>query len=78
MLTPPPIGMPKTYYAAPVVTVPHSSAIGSINYVTCQTCRDLIAARDKCRARSDVAGVKRIEADQAAHCAKRHVRARGW
>ncbi|MGW1076330.1 hypothetical protein [Streptomyces sp. NPDC002537] len=70
---PPPHAMPKTYYAAPVVTVPHSSAVGSINYVTCQTCRDLMATRDKRQARGDVTGVKKIDADQAAHDQKHHM-----
>ncbi|RLU85029.1 hypothetical protein CTZ27_27200 [Streptomyces griseocarneus] len=52
--------------------MPHTSAIGSIHYVDCDECVSLLEARGRCRARSDGAGVRRIDADLEAHCAERH------
>ncbi|MCC3769912.1 hypothetical protein [Streptomyces sp. UNOC14_S4] len=60
----------------PVISLPLSSAIGSIHYVDCGECVSLLEARGRCRARDDEAGMRRIDADLTAHCAKRHAHER--
>ncbi|MCC3772506.1 hypothetical protein [Streptomyces sp. UNOC14_S4] len=71
ILPPPPTLAP----ASPVISLPLSSAIGSIHYVDCTTCVSLLRARSRYRERGDETGVQKINDDLAAHCAKRHVRA---
>ncbi|RLU80478.1 hypothetical protein CTZ27_35215 [Streptomyces griseocarneus] len=70
MLTPGPV--------PPVVSLLLSSTIGSIHYVDCTTCVSLLRARSRHRERGDETRVQEINDDLAAHCAKRHMRARGW
>lgn len=42
-MIPLPISMPVTY-RAPVISLPHTSAVGTLGHVTCETCVDLIAS----------------------------------
>ncbi|RLV09994.1 hypothetical protein CTZ27_01725 [Streptomyces griseocarneus] len=71
MLTPRPVAP-----AVPVLSLPLSSAIGSIHHVDCNECADLLEARGRCRARGDETEVRRIDTDLDAHCAERHVQGR--
>ncbi|RLV08990.1 hypothetical protein CTZ27_09740 [Streptomyces griseocarneus] len=52
----------------PVVSLPLSSAIGSIHYVDCPACVSLLQERDGYRKRGD-----EIDAALTDHCAKRHM-----
>ncbi|MEV6674064.1 hypothetical protein [Streptomyces sp. NPDC051162] len=70
MLMPRPIS--PAYECPPVVSMPHSSAVGSIHYVDCGTCVSLITSRDKCQERSDENGVRKLAAALTDHCIKRH------
>ncbi|RLV10375.1 hypothetical protein CTZ27_03975 [Streptomyces griseocarneus] len=55
-----------------MISLPHSSAIGSIHYVDCDACVSLLEARGRYHARGDEEGTQRIDVDLAAHCVERH------
>ncbi|MFI1796337.1 hypothetical protein ACH427_03105 [Streptomyces sp. NPDC020379] len=70
MLMPRPIS--PAYGSPPVVSMPHSSAIGSIHYVDCRICVKLIKARDACLERGDNPNAQKFADALTDHRAKRH------
>ncbi|MEV5506062.1 hypothetical protein [Streptomyces orinoci] len=74
MMMPRPIAMPLTMtHAAPVVTVPHSSAMGSVNYVTCDACVQFMRARDACLERGDGSSARELGKALREHNKRRHM-----
>lgn len=70
-MIPLPISMPVTY-RPPVISLPHTSAVGSLGHVTCETCVDLITQRNACWAHGDETGARVKAAVLADHSREHH------
>ncbi|MDT0451705.1 hypothetical protein [Streptomyces hesseae] len=70
-MIPLPISMPVTY-RPPVISLPHTSAVGSLGHVTCETCKDLITERNVRRAHGDETGARAKATALADHSRNHH------
>ncbi|MFI1180972.1 hypothetical protein ACH4UT_15665 [Streptomyces sp. NPDC020799] len=63
------------YDFPPVVSMPHTSAVGSVHYVDCDSCVHLIKARNACLECGDGAGARKVDNVLTDHRIKRHAMA---